>query len=216
MRESKRKAFSERFARVLSIGRDRGSITYEELNNLLPEGVASPEEIDELLILLGKEHIEIVNQPPPASGRASSMGGKKTSEERDDAEPEAPVEFKQLDDPVKMYLRQMGQISLLTREQELALAKKIEAAELVFRDRVLQLPFIRRELLGLTDELIEGRLNPEDYVKEDPNLRREELVAQLVKLRRRLKATRARSSMRKLLEGYHLTIRAIDWLVWRL
>ncbi len=211
-----RKTFTERLARVLSIGRDRGSITYEELNNLLPEDVASPEEIDELLIVLGKENIEIVNKPRSASPRASSTSEKGNREAREDGEAEEPAEFKQLDDPVKMYLRQMGQIPLLTREQELALAKKIEAAELAFRDRVLQLPFVRRELLILTDELIEGRLNPEDYVKDDPNLRREELVAQLVKLRRRLRARREKGKVRKLLEEYHLTIRAIEWLVWRL
>ncbi|MBI4354342.1 MAG: sigma-70 family RNA polymerase sigma factor, partial [Candidatus Omnitrophica bacterium] len=208
-----RKTFSERLARVLSIGRDRGSITYEELNNLLPEDVASPEEIDELLILLGKEHIEIVNKPP---AQPRTPAGKGTTEEREEAEAEEPVGFKQLDDPVKMYLRQMGQIPLLTREQELTLAKKIEAAELSFRDRVLQLPFVRRELLVLIDELIEGKLNPEDYVKDDPNLRREELVAQLVKLRRRLNARRAKAKVRKLLEECHLTIRAIEWLVGRL
>ena len=216
MTKSKRKAFRERLARVLGIGRDRGSITYEELNHLLPQDVVSPEEIDELLILLGKEHIEIVNKPSRTTPKAPSSSGKAAAEEREDGEAEEPVEFKQLDDPVKMYLRQMGQIPLLTREQELALAKKIEAAELVFRDRVFQLPFLRRELLKLTDDLIGGRLNPEDYVKDDPNLRREELVAQLVKLRRRLKGMRVKGKVRRLLDDYHLTIRAIEWLVKRL
>ncbi len=206
-----RKPISERLARVIMIGRDKGRLTYEELNNLLPEDVASPEEIDELLTLLGKEHIEIVDKPTEKPAR-------NHAEDREEAEQEEPEvqRLKQLDDPVKMYLRQMGQIPLLTREQELALAQKIEAAELAFRDRALKLPFIRRELLFLTDALIEGRLNPEDYVKDDPNLRREDLVAQLVKLRRRLRAIRARTRVRKLCEDYHLTIQAIEWIVERL
>ena len=210
---ARKKPLSERLARVVALGRDKGRLTYEELNNLLPEDVASPEEIDALLTLLGKEHIEIVDKPssPPAS--------RATAEDREDAEQEEapePPEVKQLDDPVKMYLRQMGQISLLTREQELALAQKIESAELAFRDRVLRLPFVRRELLVLTDTLIEGKLSPEDYVKDDPNMRREELVAKLTSLRKRVKATRVKIKVRKLMEEYHLTILAIEWIVGRL
>ena len=202
---------SERLARVISLGRDKGRLTYEELNNLLPEDVASPEEIDELLTLLGKENIEIVD----SHAKTSKTSPAQSAEEREEAEEEGP-ERKQLDDPVKMYLRQMGQIPLLTREQELALAQKIEATELTFRDHVLRLPFARRELLLLTNTLIEGRLNPEDYVKDDPNLRREDLVAQLVKLRKRLRGAHARKKVRKLLEEFHLTIRAIEWIVSRL
>jgi len=208
---AKRKSqLAERLARVITMGRDKGRLTYEELNNLLPEDVASPEEIDELLTLLGKENIEIVDKPSRSTAR---------TEEREEAEqeeaPEVP-ELKALDDPVKMYLRQMGQIPLLTREQELALAQKIEAAELIFRDRVLRLPFVRRELLRLIDTLIEGKLNPEDYVKDNPNLRREELIVQLIKLRKRLKATRASVKVRKLCGQSHLTIHAIARLVGQL
>ena len=210
-----RKSLSERLARVISVGRDKGRLTYEELNNLLPDDVASPEEIDELLTLLGKEHIEIVDKPPSASTKPSAAAASKEREEAEEEPPE-PVEVKQLDDPVKMYLRQMGQIPLLTREQELALAKKIEAAELTFRGCVMRLPFIRRELLRLTDTLIEGELSPEDYVKDDPNLRREELVAKLVKLRKRLRVTRSKRGILRLIDEYHLTIHAVEWIVGRL
>ena len=205
---SPRKSLSERLARVLTLGRNKGRLTYEELNNLLPEDVASPEEIDELLTLLGKENIEIVDKPSSSA---------KADDDRDD-EPEEPREapaVRQLDDPVKMYLRQMGQIPLLTREQELALAKKIEAAELAFRDAVLRFPIMRRELLILTDMLIDGQFDPEDYVKDDPNLKREELVARLVKLRKRLRLVRERAKVRKLCDEYHLTILAIHWVMTR-
>ncbi len=205
---TKRKPISERLARVISLGRDKGQLTFDELNDLLPEDVASPEEIDELLTLLGKEHIEIVEKPTPASRL-------EEREEKESREEEAPelVEVGQLDDPVKMYLRQMGQISLLTRDQELALAKRIEAAEFAYRDAVLDLPIARREILRLTDLLIDGVLNPEDYSKDDPNLKREDLVAQLVTLRKRLRQTRAKRRMRTITQDYHLTIQAIEWIV---
>ena len=210
MDSQRRKAMRERLARVITAGRDKGRLTYDELNNLLPDDVASPEEIDELLTALGKENIEIVDKP---SSQPASRLEKRAEEEQKEEEAAEPVEVGQLDDPVKMYLRQMGQISLLTREQELALAKRIEAAELAYRDAVLRLPIVRRELLRLTDLLIDGELSPEDYSKDDPNLKREELVAQLVKLRRRMRKVHSRVRVRRVIEDYHLTIQAIEWLV---
>jgi RNA polymerase primary sigma factor len=205
---TKRKPISERLAQVITVGRDKGRLTYDELNNLLPEDVASPEEIVELLTLLGKENIEIVDKPPTGS----RLEDREEKEQREEEAAEL-AEVGQLDDPVKMYLRQMGQISLLTREQELALAKKIEAAELAYRDAILRSKITRREILRLTDILIEGGLNPEDYSKDDPNLKREELVEQLVGLRRRLKKALSKTRIRKVIEDYHLTIKAIEWLV---
>ncbi len=206
----KSKSFRERLARVITVGRDKGRLTYDELNNLLPEDVASPEEIDELLTLLGKENIEIVDKPSAAP--PSRLEEREEKESREE-EAQEPVETGQLDDPVKMYLRQMGQIPLLTREQELALAKKIEAAEWAYRGAVYQLPILRRELLRLTDFLIDGDLNPEDYSKDDPNLKREELVAQLTKIRRRLRRVRARKGILRVVQDYHLTIQGVEWLI---
>ena len=208
MAGGRQKPLSERVAKVLTIGREKGRLTYEELNKLLPEDAVSPEELDELLTLLGKENIEIVDKP--SSSAASS---KRDDREEAEAEEVPEVQIRQLDDPVKMYLRQMGQIPLLTREQELNLAQRIEREEIAFRDDVLRLPIVRRELLVLADHLIEGRLDPEDYVKDDPNLKREELVARLVKLRKRLHATRSKEGLRKLYTEYHLTIQGIEWFV---
>ena len=205
---TKRRPISDRLAQVITVGRNRGRLTYDELNNLLPEDVASPEEIDELLTLLGKENIEIVEKPSEAS-RLEERAEKESKEE----EAAELVEVGQLDDPVKMYLRQMGQIPLLTREQELTLAKRIEATELAYRDSVLRLPITRRDILRLTNTLIEGGLNPEDYSKDDPNLKREELVSQLIGLRKRLKKARSKRQIRKVIEAYHLTIQAIGWMV---
>jgi RNA polymerase primary sigma factor len=211
---NKRKPISERLARVLTVGRDKGRLTYEELNNLLPEDVASPEEIDELLTLLGKEHIEIVDKP--ASTPAAAAKAAQEREENEQEEQQETQVLRQLEDPVKMYLRQMGQIPLLTRDQELALAKKIEAAELAFRAQVLRLPFVPRELLNLTDQLLGGEMDPEDFVKEDPTFKREDLLARLKKLRQRLVRTRDATSLRRLFIEFHLTIAAIEWLVARL
>ena len=204
------KPLNERLAKVINAGRDKGRLTYDELNNLLPEDVASPEEIDELLTLLGKEHIEIVDKPETEN--ASRLAEREEKEAREE-EAQEVAEGGQLDDPVKMYLRQMGQISLLTREAELALAKRIEAAEFAYRDSVLALPASRRDILRLSDLLIDGEMSPEDYSKDDPNLKREELVAQLIGLRKRMRRTHSEAGCKKIIQDYHLTIAAIEWLV---
>ncbi len=207
---TEQKPLNERLAKAINTGREKGGrLTYDELNNLLPDDVASPEEIDELLTLLGKEHIEIVDKPEAVNSRLAEREEKEAREE----EAVEIAEGGQLDDPVKMYLRQMGQISLLTREQELALAKRIEAAEFAYRDAVLALPVARRDILRLTDLLIDGQMSPEDYSKDDPNLKREELVAQLIQLRKRLRRTHSQSGCRKIIQDYHLTIRAIEWIM---
>ena len=76
MAESTRQqAIRARFAKIIAVGKDRGRLTYEELNNLLPDDVASPEQIDELLTLLAKENVQIVNKPSAAS-RTEARAGK--------------------------------------------------------------------------------------------------------------------------------------------
>ena len=105
--------------RLIEIGKKKGVLTYEELNNILPEDVVSSEKIDEILVALGDENIKIVGgpeekltEPEPDLGIKRELPLKEV----------LPHRMAHLDDPVKMYLRQMGQISLLTRQEELALA----------------------------------------------------------------------------------------------
>ncbi len=207
-----RKPMKDRLAKIVNAGRSKGRLTYEELNNLLPEDVASPEDVDELLTLLGKENIEIVSKDEDKKKKTTTK--KRTRKSADGSS--GTFESGQLDDPVKMYLRQMGQISLLTRQQELDLAIKIETAEFAYRDAVTGMPTTRDAVLYLSDLLIEGEMNPEEFSKDDPNLRREELVAILTKLRTRLRRTTSEKSCAKIYKDYHLTINAIEWLTERI
>ena len=153
--------------KLIAIGKERGRLTYEEVNDLLPGEVTSPEEIDEILTILGNENIEIVDSKPEKAASSKeekeegSTGG--TSEEREEPQPRSePV-----DDPVRMYLRQMGQIPLLSRENELALAKEIKAAEFRFRAVLFSSVFGRRQVLDLVDRVKTKKLNPEEFVTED-------------------------------------------------
>lgn len=113
---------------LISIGKEKGYLTYEEVNNVLPSNLVAPEQIDDLMHLFGENEIEIVDSP--------NKNEKATEEEATEKDKPAEGEVTEtkldqvsIDDPVRMYLREMGTISLLTREGEVEIAKRIEAGQ---------------------------------------------------------------------------------------
>ena len=113
--------------KLINLSKKKGYLTYEQVNNVLPEDMISSEEIENILLKLGNKNIEIVD----------AEEAKEIEEEKDEAVEEAPLRaplhLPRMEDPVKMYLREMGQISLLSREEEIRLAKEIEEAENQYR-----------------------------------------------------------------------------------
>ncbi len=204
----------QQLEKLISLGKDKGHLTYEEVNALLPEDMVSPEEIDEILTILGNEKIEIVDTDAKADEAAADEEKEEAEKPEEVAEPVQEASY--ADDPVKMYLRQMGQIPLLNRENELALAKRIEAAEHAFRDAVVESPIAKSLVLDMAHEMLEGQLNVEEYIKEDPALKREELLRYLARYTRRLKAARSRDAVKRALDAFHLTITAIDEIIDRI
>ncbi len=127
----------EDFEDLIEDGRDRGYLTYREINDALPEEVVDPEMIDELIMTLRDLDIAVVDDAGierETEGREEAEGalGEQESSDRDEEEAEdekAEYEelFERTNDPVRMYLREMGSVSLLTREGEVEIAKRIEA-----------------------------------------------------------------------------------------
>jgi len=198
---------SENIRKLLSLGKGKGYLTYDEVNDIIPEDVVSPEEIDEILTVLGHENIEIVDsvkEPKPVP----------LSEEEEEVEVveevEALPEALPIEDPVRMYLRQMGQISLLTREEELALAKKIEETEGIYRNAVLDSRISKPIILDMLTRILEGRLNLEEFIDEDPDVIREETVRRLTRLIKRLKSCREKAKKNKIILELRLTPAAIE------
>ncbi len=148
--------------KLLQKGKARGYLTYEEMNDDLPDEAVSPDRLDALLMALDEEGIELIDEAEAeqrrefseeTSGKATkkSKGGKKLSDELE----EAP---RRIDDPVRMYLTQMGEIPLLTREQEIALAKKIEMTRMHFRRRVLESDYCIQQALTILSQVHTGNL----------------------------------------------------------
>ena len=135
--------------KLIALGKQKGFLTYDEVNEFLPEDLSSSEAIDHLFELLGNEDIQVVEaederqqEKQALLQREEMLNEQLKSEER----------FMPLDDPVKMYLKQMGSISLLSRESEIDLAKKIEEAEDRFKRSILLIKFARNEILRVAND----------------------------------------------------------------
>src|SRR3989304_2687576 len=131
-------------------GKKKRFLTYDELNKILPDDMVSPEKLDSILSTLDELGIEMVDDT--ASGERELF-----DEELDKAELEEIAEELQrktstrIDDPVRMYLTQMGNIPLLSRDEELRLAKKIEITRKMFRIKVLEAPVAAIEAIQILE-----------------------------------------------------------------
>ncbi len=139
---------NEKIKELIKLAQEQGYLTYGDINDVLPDSVVSAEELDSVVILLRGLEIEIVD--------ASEVDRIK---QRDDAEEEAKIQSKidVLDDPVRMYLKQMGQVPLLTREQEVEISKRIEEAEEKLQVLLNLFGFIAREHLDISERLLQGK-----------------------------------------------------------
>jgi len=124
--------------KIIAKGKKRGYLTYEEMNEDLPDEAVSPDKLDSLLMTLDEMGIELIDEMEAEKRRGFAEepegNGKKKKSKRDELEPVS----KRIDDPVRMYLTQMGEIPLLTRKEEIDLAKKIEMTRMHFRRRLLE------------------------------------------------------------------------------
>ncbi|MEY4512224.1 MAG: hypothetical protein RLZZ450_4346 [Pseudomonadota bacterium] len=202
----KRKALKDRpeIQKLIAKGKDKGFVTYDEVNDSLPEDIASADELDELMSTLSGESISVVDgsvssaPPPPAAAKGSAARPRSAaSEERkarafrrattltdrppvdeDKLSSIAPPPFSERststddsysgksNDPVRMYLRKMGSVSLLTREGEVEIAKRIEDGELKVFEVILRSKVGLEEILSLGEKLKKGLIRVKDLVKD--------------------------------------------------
>ncbi len=142
----------EKLRELIKLAKEQGYLTYDDLNEALPDNVNDPDEMETIMSRLRTMEIEIID----ASDVDRFKDGKKVEDaEEEEEKPEAKLDI--LDDPVRMYLKQMGQVPLLTREQEVEISKRIEEAELNVQKHINRFGFIARAYLDLAQKLTEGR-----------------------------------------------------------
>ncbi|MGH8046877.1 MAG: RNA polymerase sigma factor RpoD [Chthoniobacterales bacterium] len=145
------KATQEKVRELIKLAKEQGYVTFDDLEEALPEGVNDPETLDSIIAQLRSVEIEIID-----ASDVDRVATKKSDEEEEKDE-KADSKLDILDDPVRMYLRQMGQVPLLTREQEVEISKRIEDAELQVQDTLYGFGFVARAHLDLAQKLVDMR-----------------------------------------------------------
>ena len=140
-----------RIRELIKLAKEQGYLTFDDLNEALPEGITDADDLDAILTRLRRMEIDIIE----ASEVDRFKDGKKEAEEEEEEKTESKLDI--LDDPVRMYLKQMGQVPLLTREQEVEISKRIEEAETMVQKQINRFGFIARAHLDLAEKLTEGR-----------------------------------------------------------
>ncbi|RJO73222.1 MAG: RNA polymerase sigma factor RpoD [Myxococcales bacterium] len=152
--------------KLIDKGKESGFLTYDQVNDALPADKVSPEDLDDVMVMLGDMNIEVVDskeQYDDARNAESEEEEPKSEEYEDDS-----LGGKS-NDPVRMYLRKMGSVSLLTREGEVEIAKRIEEGELRMLDVILDSPIAIQEVLSLADKIKSDRVRAKDLLKGDPD-----------------------------------------------
>ncbi len=151
---------------LIGTGKAQGYLTYDQVNGYLPDEAVTAEKLDNLLIALDQVGIELVTEPPaeevPSEEIVEESRPAAAASRKPAAEPESGMAAlpltKPSEDPVRMYLSQMAEIPLLTREEEIALAKKIEVTRKRFRRSVLGCHFALKGTIEILEKVHEGRL----------------------------------------------------------
>jgi RNA polymerase primary sigma factor len=166
------------------MGKERGYLLYDEVNDILPAEVHSSEEIDDLLSTFERYGIDIYEDAASAkaaraAAEAAEGGDTEVKEEITPEEVEldlTPGTLEKTNDPVRMYLREMGTVPLLTREGEVAIAKRIERGQLLVLKTISRSPIVLKELLAIGEELRKGTRSIKEIVQFDDEELTEEKI----------------------------------------
>src|ERR1017187_4055923 len=141
--------------KLIDAGRDKGHLTYNEVKDLIPHDVHSPEDLDDLLTTIGTRGIDVIER----QSELPSSAFEKQFEEEGEGGGEldlTPGALEKTNDPVRMYLREMGTVPLLTREGEVDIAKRIERGQLSALKALSRSPLVIRQILVIGEDLKRG------------------------------------------------------------
>ena len=164
---------------LISMGKEKGFLTYEELNNALPADIVSSEQIDNIMMMFGEMDIEVVDSAEEGRYQRMMVETDEEIEEIDeleefeaelvDEEKEKEIDLtpgliSRTDDPVRLYLREMGSVPLLSREGEIEIAKRIEEGKREVSSIIFGMPMTIQEILALGVKLKKGKVAIRDFV----------------------------------------------------
>jgi RNA polymerase primary sigma factor len=159
----------EELDKLISMGKQKGYVTYDEVNDALPSDLVSMDQLDDIMMMFGAMDIEVVDSAKAARIPAEIEEAMEEREEPQQNESGEAIDLTpgpigRTEDPVRMYLREMGRVSLLTREGEISLAKRIEEGKEEVTRAVLRTNLAKREFQALRDGLRKDRISVRDVV----------------------------------------------------
>ncbi len=185
--------------KLVLLGKKKGFLTYDEVNDALSESVESSEELDKVFDILDGKDIKVIESedtndedlPEQLETESREQEIRRVREENREDEVYSD-KFIPLDDPVKMYLKQMGSIPLLSRENEINLAKRIEEAEIRFAEALYKTAYGRKEAMKVIGQVLNEEINVEDVIKDELE-RRSKLIRDLKRIKALVGRTRVES-----------------------
>ncbi|MDE3186192.1 MAG: RNA polymerase sigma factor RpoD, partial [Acidobacteriota bacterium] len=173
--------FEDDIHSLIDTGKEKGYLTYGDVNDMLPEDMNSPDDLDDLITTIGTQGIDLLEGPKFGHDKDFDL------EEGEDVELDlTPGTLEKTNDPVRMYLREMGTVPLLTREGEVEIAKRIERGQMRVLKAISRSPIVIREIMALGEDLKRGVRNVKEVVVFDE----EELTEDVVQARVRATVTR--------------------------
>ncbi len=199
---------------LIALGKEKGHLTFEEVNNILPVNIVSSEEIDEILGILGDENIKLVDSEEELT--KEGVEEDRQEEKKEEVEKEEVVKLAHIDDPVKMYLRQMGQIALLTRKEELEIAERIKEAEYKFRDEVLAVRISKYKAIEVAEKILNNEVNEEEFLNIDLRFKGNKLRKKLARLISGLQKARSKEGIAAFIKEMNLGMNVVEEMVKRI
>jgi RNA polymerase primary sigma factor len=173
-------AFEDKFdqvSKLITMGREKGYLLYDEVNDLLPSDVHTAEDLDDMLTMFENAGIEVLESP-----KAKLEGEEGKPEEAEDVELDlTPGSLDKTNDPVRMYLREMGTVPLLTREGEVEIAKRIERGQINVLKALSRSPLAVQEMMAIREELATGQKSIKEVAVFNDDELTEEKVAERLK-----------------------------------
>jgi RNA polymerase primary sigma factor len=163
--------------KLIDTGKEKGYLTYDQVNDLIPQDVQSPDDLEDLLTTIGTQGIDVLEGPKMPS---TALDREDAEEAGEDVELDlTPGAMEKTNDPVRMYLREMGTVPLLTREGEVEIAKRIERGQNRVLKALSRSPIVIRELLAMGEDLKKGVRSIKEVVTFDE----EEITDEIVQAR---------------------------------
>ncbi len=158
----------EEVQQLIDLGKEKGFLTFDEVNDILPADMISSEQLDDVMSMFGEMDIEVVESERNMAAQKTCSFNDDIEESQEEEEEETEFEAGMLgrtSDPVRMYLREMGQVSLLTREGEVEIAKRIEEGDRRVTSVILKTPIAVKKMLSLREELEREEISVSEVTK---------------------------------------------------